>query len=82
LAEGIVKTEDFAGSIFFVAHARGLCTGGSSAGYVYSIKRLAPTTKSPKDALNSEARQNPSRHYAYVFVPLTGNWYVFYEVDW
>lgn len=82
LAEGIVRTEDFAGAIFFVVRARGLCTGGSSTGYVYSIKGLAPTPKSPKDALNSEARQNPGRHYAYAFVPLTGNWYLFYEVDW
>jgi hypothetical protein len=82
LAEGIVRTEDFPGAIFFVSHARGLCIGGSSAGYVYSINALTPTPKSPKEALNSEARKNPGKHYAYVFMPLTGNWYAFYQVDW
>jgi hypothetical protein len=82
LPEGIVRTEDFAGAIFFVARVRGLCTGGSSAGYVYSTKALAPTVKSPREALNAEARKNPGGHNAYVFKSLKVNWYAFYEVDW
>lgn len=82
LVEGIVRTEDFAGAIFFVARVRGLCTGGSSAGYVYSTKALTPIATSPKEALDAEARKNPSRHYAYVFNPMKADWYVFYQVDW
>jgi len=82
LPEGIVRTEDFPGAIFFVARVKGLCTGGSSAGYVYSTKPLTPTVKSPKEALDAEARKNSTRHYAYVFKPLNANWYTFYQVDW
>jgi hypothetical protein len=82
LSEGIVRTEDFPGSLFFIARAKGLCTGGSSAGYVYSTAPLTPTAKSPQDDLDAEARKNPSRHYAYVFRPLKANWYAFYQIDW
>jgi len=82
VADGIVRTKDFAGATFFVARANGLCTGGSSAGYAYSTSSLAPTSSSPAETLDAEARQNRSRHYAYVFVPLKPNWYIFYEVDW
>jgi hypothetical protein len=82
LPEGIVRTEDFQGAIFFIAYVEGLCTGGSSAGYVYSTKALVPTTQSPKDALDAEAHKNADRHYAYVFKPLKENWYTFYQVDW
>jgi hypothetical protein len=82
LSEGIVRTEDFPGAIFFITRVKGLCTGGSSAGYVYSTASLTPTAKSPQDDLDAEARQNPSRHYAYVFKPLKANWYSFYQIDW
>ena len=82
LTEGIVRTRDFPGAIFFVAQARGLCTGGSSDGYVYSSIPLSPVVKSPADALNAEARQRASKHYAYVFKTLQPNWYTFYQVDW
>jgi hypothetical protein len=82
LSEGIVRTEDFPGAIFFITRVKGLCTGGSSAGYVYSSVPLTPTAKSPQDDLDAEARKNPSRHYAYVFKPLKTNWYAFYEIDW
>jgi len=82
LSEGIVRTEDFPGAIFLVAHARGLCTGGSSIGYVYSTSALASTAKSPKEVLDAEARRDPDRHYAYVFEPIKPNWYIFYEIDW
>lgn len=81
--EGIFRTEDFPGSIFFVAYSRGLCTGGSSSGYVYSSATLTPIVESPpKKALDREARANSNRHYAYVFKSLKDNWYTFYEVDW
>ena len=82
LQEGIVRTEDFPGAIFFVVVARGLCTGGSAAGYVYSTKKLSPTSDSPTEALDLAARKNPSRYYAYVFKQLKPNWYAFYELDW
>lgn len=82
LPEGIVRTADFPGTIFFVARARGLCTGGSSAGYAYSTSALSPTTQSPAKDLDEEARKNPKQYYAYLFRPLKPNWYAFYEVDW
>lgn len=82
LPEGIVRTQDFPGAVFFIARSNGLCTGGSGSGYVYSIAPLSPNSASPLEALNFEARQNPSKHYAYVFEPLKPDWYTFYEVDW
>ena len=82
LQEGIVRVDDFPGAIFFIAHAKGLCTGGSSVGYVFSLSPLTPTTQSPSKDLDAEARANPSRHYAYVFQDLKTNWYAFYEIDW
>jgi len=82
ISEGIVRTKDFAGAIFFVAQSRGLCTSGSSDGYVYSSTPLSPVVKSPADALDAEARHNPGKHYAYVFKTLEPNWYTFYQVDW
>jgi hypothetical protein len=81
--EGVVRTQDFPGAVFFVARSNGLCTGGSGAGHVYSTTELAPSSSSPLEALDNEARKNASRHYAYVFKPLKPpNWYEFYEVDW
>jgi hypothetical protein len=82
LHEGIVRTKDFQRAIFFIAQTRGLCTGGSSDGYVYSSIPLSPLVKSPADALNAGTRQNPGKHYSYVFKTLAANWYTFYEVDW
>ncbi|MGA2981131.1 MAG: hypothetical protein ABSD76_16195 [Terriglobales bacterium] len=82
LPQGIVRTEDFPGAFFFIFRAEGLCTGGSSAGYVYSTTALAPTTKSPKETLDAEARKNSEKHSAYVFKQLKENWYAFYQVDW
>jgi hypothetical protein len=80
--DGIVRTSDFPDAIFFIARSNGLCTGGSGAGYVYSAIPLTPNSTSPLKALNFEARNNPSKHYAYVFRPLKTDWYTFYEVDW
>ena len=82
ITEGIVRTKDFPGAIFFVAQTRGLCTGGSSEGYVYSNTLLSPVVRSPANALDAEARHHPGQHYAYVFKTLKLNWYTFYEVDW
>lgn len=82
LPEGVVRTDDFPGAVFFISRAQGLCTGGSSAGYVYSTTALTPVTKSPKEALDAEASKSPNKHYAYVFKPLKENWYAFYQVDW
>jgi hypothetical protein len=82
LQEGIVRTEDFPGAIFFVAVAKGMCTGGSSAGYVYSTQELSPTSDTPTETLDKEPRNIPGQYYAYVFKQLKPNWYVFYEMDW
>lgn len=82
LAEGILRSPDFPGAIFFISRARGLCTGGSSSGYVYSADPLTPATQSPAKDLDAEARKNPKQNYAYVFKPLKPNWYAFYEIDW
>lgn len=82
LTEGIFRTLDFPGAIFFISRARGLCTGGSSSGYVYSANPLTPTTHSPAKDLDAEARKNPKQNYAYVFKPLKPDRYAFYEIDW
>lgn len=82
LAEGVVRTQDFPETVFLVARARGLCTGGSSQGYAFSTKPLSPLVESPKEGLMSEMQKNPDRHYAFVFKPLRANWYAFYEADW
>jgi len=83
LSEGIVRTLDFPRAIFFVAKTRGLCTGGSSDGYVYSNTPLSPVVNSPADALDAAARhKHKNQYYIYVFKNLKPNWYTFYEVDW
>ena len=83
LSEGIVRTLDFPGAIFFVAKTRGLCTGGSSDGYVYSSTPLSPVVNSPADALDAAARhKHKNQYYVYVFKALKPNWYTFYQVDW
>jgi hypothetical protein len=82
LTEGIVRSEDYPGTIFFIVRAKGLCTGGSSNGYAYSLTKLSPTTESPQEELDLQARGNPKRHYAYAFSLLKANWYAFYEIDW
>jgi len=80
--DGIVRTDDFPEAIFLIFRAQGLCTGGSSSGYVYSIAPLTPIVKTPKEALDAEARKSPGKHNAYVFKRLKDNWYAFYQVDW
>lgn len=86
LSEGVLRTDDFPGVLFFLARAKGLCTGGTSAGYAYSEKPLAPITNSPGKDLDKEAtkrtKENPHAHFAYVFRNLAPNWYAFYEADW
>jgi hypothetical protein len=80
--DGLVRSEDFAGAIFLIAKAKGLCTGGTSEGYVYSVKKLGPIVKNVLEALNSEAQKDPKKHQVVVFKPLKENWYTFYEFDW
>lgn len=82
IQEGIVRTADFPGAIFFIVKSKGLCVAGSSSGYVYSELPLGPVTKSPATALDAEVRSHPGQGYAYVFRLLTPNWYAFYEFDW
>jgi hypothetical protein len=76
LAEGLVRATDFPGAVFLIARASGLCTGGSSAGHVYSAPELTPTSTSPAKTLDADARKNPGKHYAYVSKPLKPNWYM------
>jgi len=80
--EGIVRTDDFPGAIFFVLRAKGLCVAGSSSGYVYSERPLNPISEAPVAALDAEARSHSEQGRAYVFRPLKSNWYAFYQIDW
>jgi len=83
LAEGIVRTEDYPGAVFLIARSKGLCTGGTSAGYVYSTVALSPVVDSPGEALVEVTRKNSRNEGAYyVFKSLRANWYAFYEADW
>jgi hypothetical protein len=82
LAEGMIRTEDFPGAILFVARVKGLCIGGSSAGFAYSEAVLSPIVASVEDALKEELRKDPKKHGDYVFKRLKANWYAFYQVDW
>lgn len=82
LSDGIVRNDDFPDAIFAISQSRGLCTGGSSAGFVYSEKQLLPISQTPLKTLDINAREKPDIHYSYVFKPLKANWYTFYEVDW
>lgn len=82
LSEGVLKSEDFPEAVFFIVTAKGLCTGGTSSGYVYSTRKLNVATKSIDATLREESRKDPAKHYAYAFRALKGNWYSFYEVDW
>jgi hypothetical protein len=82
IQEGIVRTGDFPGAIFFVIGAKGLCVAGSSSGYVYSEQPLRPLSETPVNALDTEARSHSDQGRAYVFRPLKSNWYAFYQLDW
>jgi hypothetical protein len=83
LAEGIVRSEDFPGAVFFIVRSKGLCTGGTSSGYVFSTAALSPVVDSPGKALGKMARENSRREGTYlVFKSLKANWYAFYEADW
>jgi hypothetical protein len=82
LQEGVFRTEDFPGAIFFILRSKGLCVAGSSSGYVYSERELTPLTDSPAKALEIEARSQSEKRIAYVFRRLKPNWYAFYESDW
>jgi len=38
LGEGIARSQDYPATVFFVAGARGLCTGGAADGYAFSTE--------------------------------------------
>jgi len=83
LVEGMVRTEDYPKAIFFIARSKGLCTGGTSAGYVHSGTALSPVVYSPGQALVEIARKKSSQGgIYYVFQALKSEWYAFYEADW
>lgn len=80
--EGLVRSADFPGAIFFVIKAKGLCVAGSSSGFVYSERSLAPVSETPVSALDAEARSHAGAGKVYAFHQLKPNWYAFYELDW
>jgi hypothetical protein len=82
LQEGVFRTEDFPGAIFFILRSKGLCVAGSSSGYVYSERPLTPLTESPVKVLDAAMRIHTEKRIAYVFRGLKPHWYAFYEIDW
>lgn len=60
-------------SIMFLASTRGLLTGGSSKGYVYSLKDPAPIVESLEHVSFKDSRIAYKR--------VKGHWYLFYEVS-
>ncbi len=82
LQEGVLRSADYPGAIFFIVHARGIVTGGASVGYVYSESEPTPLTKSPGHDLDALARTSGEKGSAIVFRKLAAKWYAFYELDW
>jgi hypothetical protein len=82
LQEGLLRSADYPGAIFFIVHARGIVTGGASVGYVYSESELTPLSTSPGKDLDTVARASGEKGSAIVFRKLVTKWYAFYELDW
>ena len=80
LGEGIARSQDYPATVFFVAGARGLCTGGAADGYAFSTESPSPVVKSLRDGLMTEM-QKSSKHYVIVLKRLKPNWYLFYQAD-
>src|SRR5882757_8187608 len=58
LREGIVRNEDYPDALFLIYRTKGLCTGGSSSGYVYSATEPHPlVTNSVATAIETEGRE-------------------------
>ena len=81
LSEGLVRTEDYPGALLFIYRAKGLCTGGSSSGYVYSATEPHPlVTSSVATAIESEGREKHI-YTVWVFRRLAPHWYAFYQIN-
>lgn len=72
LKEGIHRREDEPEVTFFIASSRGLVTGGSDKGYVYSIKEIGPLVES------LDQRKFPLRDMEPVYRKIKDNWYLYY----
>ena len=80
LQEGWLRSADFPGGVFFIAHARGLCAGGSSEGYFYALTAPAPLTSGDmNDALRRAHSANKGHGRTFVFKHLSGDWYLFHQ---
>jgi hypothetical protein len=82
LQEGVLRSANYPGAIFFIVHARGIVTGGAGVGYVCSESQLAPLTQSPREDLDAIARASVKKGSATVFRKLAERWYAFYQLDW
>jgi len=82
LQEGVLRSAQHPGAIFFIVHARGIVTGGASVGYVYSESHLSPLTESPRKDLDAIARASAKKGFAIAFRKLGEKWYAFYQLDW
>jgi hypothetical protein len=82
LSEGIVRTDDHSGAVFFISHTEGLCVAGSSCGYAFSKSPLEPVNDHALDELARLAKANRSSGGASVYRAMGNGWYTFYEMDW
>jgi len=75
LQSGLLTYRD-QGTTYFLASSKGLVTGGSGKGYVYSEKELIPVSSSLDD-ISTETLKSSSN--GMVYKKIGGNWYLFYD---
>src|SRR2546421_11626654 len=63
---------------YLIVSSRGLATGGSTKGYVYSEDNLQPLCDSLDDVPSNTLQASPNRT---AYKKLTTNWYLFYEAN-
>ncbi|MGB7025189.1 MAG: hypothetical protein WBD73_15445 [Candidatus Acidiferrales bacterium] len=76
VSDGLRRDPHHPGAIFFVASIKGVLTGESQKGYVYSELPLTPTVDSLDRTLPPSVSPGPDGLFA--FKPLKKNWYLFY----
>lgn len=75
LTNGLLSHRD-QGTTYFLASSRGLVTGGSGKGYVYSEKELTPISDS-LDKVSPEVLSKSINRT--VYKKIKPNWYLFYD---